>query len=170
MFHNPRPSALNEQMRRQRILIDYWARHLHVPGDRIAHVLLLPSRLPVHGVIDKVVTWESVLDAYQVLGPAYWTAMLGTALRRYETLRRVGVAFGANADGRMSGAQIVGAHALGELEYVYMERKLGLDGADLAQDLDSGTWRYRLYEVRYEPLPGNRNWFAIGEFIARTAL
>jgi hypothetical protein len=51
-----------------------------------------------------------------------------------------------------------------------MGRKFGLEGKYLATDLITGNWRTRRYEVRREPLPGRDNWFAIAEFIARTAL
>jgi hypothetical protein len=169
VFHNPPPRALNEQMRRQRVLIDYWMGQLHISADRVAHVLLLPSKLPINGVVDKVVKWESVLDEYQIFGPAYWIAMLQTAISRYDELvtRRGG---GKNADGRMTGMEIVEAHALGELDYAYTGRKDGLDGNLFADDLRTGHWRTRVYEVRYDPLPGKTNWFPISEFIARTAL
>jgi hypothetical protein len=170
VFHNPPSSALNEQMRRQRVLVDYWVGQLDIPADRVAHVLVLPSKLPIIGVNHVPVTWESVLEAYQVVGPRYWISMLQTAINRYEELRSRGTAsFGANADGHMTGAAILEAHGLGELEYAYMGRNFGLEGSDLRRDLSTGEWRTRRYEVRFEPLPENPKWFAIADFIAKTA-
>jgi hypothetical protein len=170
MFHNPPAGGLNEQMRRQRVLVDYWTAQLKVPADRVAHVLLLPSKLPITGVNHVLVTWEQVLEAYQVVGPRYWVSMLQTAISRYEELRSQGTAsFGANADGHMTGAAILEAHSLGELEYAYMGRNFGLEGSDLRRDLSTGKWRTQRYEVRFEPLPENPNWFAIADFIAKTA-
>jgi hypothetical protein len=168
MFHNPPPRALNEQMRRQRVLVDYWARQLDIPAGRVAHVLLLPSKLPTDGVIDKVVTWEEVLQAYRIVGPEYWTALLWTALDRYDLLVTPAKTFGINADGHMTGAEIVAAHGRGDLAFAYMGRRLGLDGIGLAADMASGKWRTRVYEVRYERLAGKSHWFAIPQFIART--
>jgi hypothetical protein len=107
-------------MRRQRVLVDYWAGRLQTPADRVAHVLLLPSELPIIGVVDPVVTWECVLAEYGVVGPRYWISMLQTAISRYEELRSRGAAsFGANAVGHMTGAEIVAAHGLDELEYLH---------------------------------------------------
>jgi hypothetical protein len=49
-----------------------------------------------------------------------------------------------------------------------MGRKGGLDGAELAKDIASGTWRTQLYECSSKPVQ-NKNWFTVAEFVARLA-
>lgn len=169
VFHNPLPEALNHQMKRQQVLVDYWTTTLGISPDRVRHVLLLPAALPVDGVAFPVVTWESVLAAYQVVGPAHWTATLATALDRYDSMVSRSRMFGENADGHLTGQEIVNAHAAGTLEYPFMGRGGGLQGAALAEDVLTGKWRVRRYEVRQDALPGNPNWFNVLDFITVTA-
>ena len=76
--------------------------------------------------------------------------------------------FGKNADGLMTGLEIVEQHAAGELAYTHMGRKGGLKGAKLAADLATGTWRSQPYEVRVDPIDAP-NWFPITQFIRLTA-
>lgn len=168
VFHNPLPQALNHQMERQKVLVDYWRKTLGFDADRVRHVLLLPQRLPVDGVTFPVVTWEQVLEAYRVVGPAYWTAMLANALERYEDLVSVEATFGRNAHGHLTGQQIVNAHAAGTLEYAFMGRGGGLNGPALGEDVATGRWRTQRYEVRRDPMPGKDNWFEIAAFIQAT--
>jgi len=167
MFHAPLASTLNVQLRRQRVLIDYWTASLDLAAHRVAHVALVPSGLSVNGLVAPTVTWESVLNEYQTVAPAYWTAVLRVALDRYDQLRSRG-RFGENAHGRMTGLEIVQQSSAGTFDFTHMGRDRGLDGDPLREDVATGTWRNRLYEVRTGPLPGNPNWFSITEFIART--
>lgn len=169
MFHNPTAEALNRQMRRQLVIIDYLTRTLRIPADRVAHVLLLPRKLRSRAVNAPVVTWEDVLGEYRVVGPAYWVAVLAEALVRYDDLVAHDHEFGKNADDHMTGAQIVKAHGVGALEFTYMGRNGGLEGGALTNDLATGGWRTQLYEVRWKPLD-RMNWFPVSEFIARTAV
>jgi hypothetical protein len=48
-----------------------------------------------------------------------------------------------------------------------MGRGGGLTGARLTEDLETGSWRTRTYEVRLDPRH-EPNWFPTTEFIART--
>jgi len=167
MFHNPDGEALNAQMRRQKVLVDYWVQHLPLNRAKVAHVLLLPERLSTSGVTFPVVTWEQVLRAYSTVGPRYWAAMLWTALERYDELVSVADTYGLNAEARLSGLQLRDAAERGALLYGYMGRSGGLDGPNLAEDLSTDRWKKQLYEVRTTPLPGNRNWFEVSSFLAR---
>ena len=45
MFHDPDSQALNAQLARQRVVIDYIAGALNIPPDRVRHVFLLPKEL-----------------------------------------------------------------------------------------------------------------------------
>lgn len=169
MFHNPNAAALNRQVRRQRVILDYLSRTLRIDADRVAHVLLLPAKLEPGGPLDApVVTWEQVLDDYAAVAPAYWLGVLREALDRYDDLVSRGPSFGKNADAKMTGADIVAAHAEGTLEFAYMGRADGIRGDALRIDIESGSWRTRHYEVRYHPLE-QKNWFPIPNFVELTA-
>lgn len=89
MFHDPNPQALNAQLGRQRVIIDYLAHALGIPSDRVHHVFLLPAGLNAEGLSARVVTWEAVVEAYRVVGPAYWVSLLADALGRYDGLKSV---------------------------------------------------------------------------------
>ncbi len=67
MFHAPSVTALNAQVARQKVIIDYLAGTLRLPPERVRHVLLLPARLPSEGAAVPVVTWERVLEEYASL-------------------------------------------------------------------------------------------------------
>ena len=167
MFHTPSPAALNAQLRRQRVLVDYWATQFGIARERVAHVLLAPAGLNTAGVRGSVVTWQQVRDAYANVAPQHWLGVLEDALARYGQLRSQPST--ANADAVLTGAAIVEAHADGTLAYTHMGRGGGLDGAALTADLASGAWREQRYEVREGAEAPNGNWFPIGEFVARTA-
>ena len=167
MFHTPSPAALNAQLRRQRVLVDYWAARFGIEPERIGHVLLVPAGLTTTGVQGGVVTWQQVRDAYANVAPQHWLGVLEEALTRYTQLRSQPST--ANADAVLTGAAIVEEHADGTLAYTHMGRGGGLDGAALTADLASGSWREQDYEVRAGVEPPNRNWFPIKEFVARTA-
>jgi hypothetical protein len=47
-----------------------------------------------------------------------------------------------------------------------MGRQGGLNGAELAKDIASGTWCGQLYECSSKPVQ-NKNWFTVAEFVAR---
>jgi hypothetical protein len=52
-----------------------------------------------------------------------------------------------------------------------MGRSGGSTGAGLEQDLESGKWSKRRYELRSQETPlANGNWFAIKDFVARVRL
>ncbi len=68
----------------------------------------------------------------------------------------------------LTGAEIYERHHAGSLATPWMGRKGGLNGAELAKDLTSGTWRGQLYECSSRPVQ-NTNWFTVAAFIARIA-
>jgi hypothetical protein len=113
------------------------------------------------------VLWEDVADAYCLVGPRHWSALLDVALAS-ELYGAEEYGFGANKDASLTGAQIVTMAregVEGELTYTAMGRAGGLHGAALAADIASGAWRRHEYEVRASGIP-NRNWFAVTEFLA----
>jgi hypothetical protein len=168
MYHRPTAQALNAQLAKQRTLVDYWSRTFDLDPARVGHVLLLPEKLRHDRHISGAVTWEDVLDAYAMVGPAYWLGVLGISLERYDELASDEPSFRVNPDDLLTGADIVAAHGAGTLLYPWIGRQGG-NGKGLAGDIASGSWRGRMYEVRLEPLPGNLNWFPMSEFLQRTA-
>ncbi len=166
MFHDPDSQALNAQLARQRVVIDYIAGALNIPPDRVRHVFLLPKLLKAPGLDPNVVVyWESVVEAYKVVGPTYWVRILIEALDRYDKLRSQSSIYGANKDADLTGGEILADHHSPAPLYTYMGRNRGLDGPELANDIDAGGWRTHRYEVRREPLDAS-NWFPIADFVA----
>jgi hypothetical protein len=170
VYDVPSKADMVTQMTRQQVLVDYWVERLNIPQERTAHVLLVPASLErVLGMTGgpwPVVTWEQVADAYQPVGPAHFTAVLAVALAHYEDLKSHPLQFGQYKDAGRTGEQIRAAVEAGDTEFTYMGRQGGLHGDDLAQDIASGGWLHRTYEVRREPLDA-KNWFPIEEFISR---
>ena len=110
MFHRPTSAAMNRQADQQRLVIDTWVRALPLRPDRVAHVWLLPEELAsaVRGSVHiPVVTWQEVLRAYRVVGPAYWVGVLEEALTRYTDLVAEPMTFGANPDDYIPGGEVV---------------------------------------------------------------
>ncbi|WP_214056605.1 hypothetical protein [Nocardioides aquaticus] len=170
MFHNPNASALEAQMGRQAKLVDYWATTRGLDPLRVRHVLLLPEPLAerVGSLQYPVVTWEQVLQRYDIVGPRYWARALAVALARHPELQsRLGTG-GKNADDVLTGEAIVAAHAEGSNQFDQIGRSGGLTGTSFASDIASGAWRTVSYEVRQGALPGNRNWFPMADFITAT--
>jgi hypothetical protein len=76
--------------------------------------------------------------------------------------------FGNNKDARLSGAEIVDLHGAGTLPNSSVGWTGGLAGSPFQNDIRSGAWRTKSYEVRHAA-PPNDNWFSIAGFIAKTA-
>lgn len=75
--------------------------------------------------------------------------------------------FGQNCDAKIPGQEIWDRYESNDTTYTWMGRNRGLRGPELQKDVETGKWRTQRYEVRHHPLPGNRNWFAIVDFIKK---
>jgi hypothetical protein len=71
-----------------------------------------------------------------------------------------------NAETKLLGAEIYERHHAGSLTTPWVGRQSGLNGAELTNDITSGTWRGQLYECSSKPVQ-NKNWFTVAEFVAR---
>jgi hypothetical protein len=159
-------TVIADQLAAQRTLVEYWQRKLDVPPEHARLVALLPEAYAreVGDVGAPVVTWEAVLAAVGPSAPAYWRAVLATALRRYDELK-------STFDGRrpvrpkLTGAEIVAGHDDGSRSVTWVGRLGGLGGARLQQDLATGSWRTQTYEVSEDEPDNARNWFTVAEFV-----
>lgn len=174
MYHRPTLPALQKQLERQQVIVQFWQSSLGLPADRVRHVALLPQQYieSVRSIdaipVDAVISWEEVVSDYREVSPGYWLDVLEEALDRYELLksRSDDLKFGANAELRLKGEEIVARFDAGELIGAYMGRQGGLAGSALLSDVTEGTWRTQPYEVRRDAIAA-QNWFPIEEFVKR---
>ena len=75
--------------------------------------------------------------------------------------------FGQNCDAKILGQEIWDCYESNDTTYTWMGRNRGLHGQELQKDVETEKWRTQRYEVRHNPLPGNRNWFPIDAFIKK---
>ena len=143
-------------------------RHQALTGS-VAHRALLPARFAgtLGPLLVPIITWEQILEAFADVGPPYFLEMLRVALDRYDELvAQRTFTFEANAELKLTGAEIRSRYAEGTLSAAWMGRRGGLNGPELASDLETGRWLTYRYECSSKPVR-NANWFPIAEFIAR---
>ena len=169
VFHRPSIAGVREQLQKQAQLLSVMADGV---GTRpsVHQVALLPAGLRMPERIDEtpVLTWERVADTFRDIAPPYWIGVLDEALRRYDRLASQpgsGDTYRQNCDDVIIGQEIYARHRQGDTTYTWMGRNRGLYGPEIQGDLRTGKWRTREYEVRYDPLESNRNWFPIVDFI-----
>lgn len=169
MYDRPSVAELTTQLTAQTTQVNYLAAQLGVEASRVAHVALLPARLAgeVGPLPVRTVTWEQIRDTFADVGPPYFVEVLRVALERYDDLAAPRVmTFGANAEIKLTGAEICHRHRDGTLALRWMGRRGGLHGPELAKDLATGTWRTQSYECSSKAV-GNPNWFTMAEFGAK---
>ena len=172
VFDCPTAQDLTNQMERQRThILACIEKALHV--DRTYHVALLPAKLHEKlkrdGFNQPAVTWEDLYTRYRgLLGPDYFLEVLSLALERYDELAAHHAhSYRKNCQDLYRGSDIYGNYREGMLDKQVMGRKLGLHGPALREDVDSGNWRRRKYEVssNLTLAENNRNWFYIRDFV-----
>jgi hypothetical protein len=171
MFTKPTAGALMHQVNRQAELVSYWTVRLGLHQSRVAHRLLLPkafsTTLTEAELPTPVVTWEDVAEAYNDVAPPYWLNVLKTALQNYANLIPPPSTWGTYCDAYLSGSALRELFDAGDKTYTWMGRDQGIDGDLIADDIASGGWKSRKYEVRKNALDGHLNWFPIETFIER---
>lgn len=168
MYDRPSREAVEEQMRRQReFVLDYLQVGLSV--ETVLHAALLPEGLleEFGGFAYPVITWETLLETFAAdRRDDYWMRMLRLALNAWPDLVGPGAEFSRNADDHLRGSEILNRFEKGDVEFLLMGRNEGLNGGPLDDDLKSGGWRKKVYQVRREgPLPNKKNWFLIADFV-----
>jgi hypothetical protein len=67
----------------------------------------------------------------------------------------------------LSGEEILQRMSGGKRAPTAMGRRGGLRGEALASDLNTGSWKNQIYQVRFDGPPSGRNWFSPREFASR---
>jgi hypothetical protein len=169
MYDRPSAAELKIQLAAQATQVNYLAAQLGVEASQVAHIALLPERLAgeVGDLPVPTVTWEQIRDAFADVAPPYFVEVLRVALERYDDLAAPRVlTFGANAEVKLTGAEIDRRRCEGTLVLGWMGRRGGLHGPELTSDLGSGAWRTHRYECSSKAVR-NPNWFTVAEFIAK---
>jgi hypothetical protein len=168
MYDRPSRAELEVQLGAQAPLLVYLAERLGVAPTNIAHLALLPESFAADlGKLSvRTITWEQLLQAYADVGSTYFCEVLREALVRYDKRRAQRMAFGTNAETKLSGAEIYRRHHEGTLVAWWMGRQSGLHGSSLSRDITTGTWRTNRYECSSKPV-GNPNWFTVAAFVTK---
>jgi hypothetical protein len=169
MYDRPSTADLQAQLSAQAALVSYLADRLRVEAPRIAHRALLPARFAgtLGPLLVPIITWEQILETFADVAPPYFLEMLRVALARYDELVAPRtLTFEANAEFKLTGAEIQRQYAEGRISAAWMGRRGGLNGPELANDLATGKWITFRYECSSKPVR-NANWFPITAFIAR---
>jgi hypothetical protein len=175
MFHRPMRASLQGQLTKQRTLIDYIARRLDPPVQRVVHVALLPEALrrdidpngiPLPNI--TTITWEQIAAEYRFVAPRYWLAQLDYAIAHYDEMASDGT-YGKYSDAKLTGGQIYEGyrdHDPDVMQYTYMGRSRGMAGPLMQnKDLVDGQWIWQSYEVRRHERV-HANWFPIADFLS----
>lgn len=164
MFERVSGGNLRQQLTRQEEVLRALANGLNLPQEQVHQVALLPRQtadqiglLPV-----PVITWAELLILFHD-GPRWALDVLDYALAHWLDL--AGDRKGAGPDVYLTGAEIVRQFNSGEVTDGVMGRNLGLDGQPLREDQQSGAWRTKQYQVQFQAIPPNRNWFRILDFV-----
>jgi len=180
MYDDTSKAELIQQMDRQKkFVLNYLQRCW--PKLQTIHVALLPEAmkagfggqevlreseeaLPSY----RIVTWEQIRSAYtDVPSASYFAEILGIAIADYPEHKSVS-SWGANSEARLLGSEILYQFEQNgpQFKMIMMGRKGGIDGSELREDVATGRWANKLYEVR-SVSDNNRNWFPISEFVNR---
>ncbi|HEY0463728.1 MAG TPA: hypothetical protein VGC79_05945, partial [Polyangiaceae bacterium] len=112
----------------------------------------------VKSVFDgRILTWKELSARYD-----------DPVLARADDIYEESAAFASygrnNASGKLTGAELVEAHARGERFFV--GRGGGLDGPNVRTDVTTGGWRNQRYETnRKASSAPNANWFSLDDYV-----
>jgi hypothetical protein len=114
-----------------------------------------------------VITWEQLSYAYRDTGPDYFLDMLNFSIKKFPDLvSNPSMIDPDNPVRHMIGQRIFDSYNNGTFKFASVGRSGGLGGERFVDDITSGHWRTRRYEVTEEP-PRNRNWFYVELFVQR---
>jgi hypothetical protein len=172
MYSAVSESYLRAQMERQAGVILGPLKNMW-PGLRVVHAALLPQPMKTQfcKFPHPVITWDGVYFAYKDVASAhYFVEVLWTAISQYEDLKSRDTGFttiGHNAEGHMSGQEILDSFGKATFQFQTMGRKDGLSGQKLLTDITEGHWRKQIYEVNTSEDSDRigSNWFKIDKFV-----
>jgi hypothetical protein len=147
-----------------------------IPGARFVQVALLPAGMDITTEVihpARLLHWEQIVEEFaDVASASYFCGVLDLALKHYDDLRNERWVIHVPMEAMRSGEDIsqgyddgIKGYDHGRLRFRTMGRAGGTKGAGLAQDLASGGWRQRRYELSTREAPPNRHWFSISEFV-----
>jgi hypothetical protein len=169
LYSSARASDLKREMEKQEnhvlsYLEGCW------PGLHKIHAALLPEAMKKEFGDQGpalIVTWEDILRKYEDVESArYFREILEIALHDYDILKSPEISFGTHADGKLTGADILRRHQIGDSEFQAMGRRGGIDGGPLKDDIADNRWQEHEYEVRRSSAVLPTNWFLISDFVA----
>lgn len=165
-----RASDLKREMENQEKQVLSYLRNLW-PDLQTFHAALLPDALKREfgdPGATLIFTWEDILRTYEDVESAqYFCEILRIALEDYPILRSPEATFGAHAEGKLTGAEILRCYQSRDTKFQAMGRRGGIDGAALRDDIVENRWEKQEYEVRSSPDDLPANWFRISEFVDR---
>lgn len=168
LYSSTQAPLLNWQMDQQEVhLLSYLQRHL--PGLRTIHAALLPDAMKrefgsLVPTTRPIITWEDILDKYKdVKSARYFLEILRIALGNYKKLKAKSTE--AEAEGALSGEDILRGYQDGTLKFKTMGRNGGIHGEHLFQDIAKPRWQKQPYYVRTSPDPLTANWFRVSDFV-----
>ena len=171
MFSNATSSDINQQLSKQKWVIDELTKVHGLSTDRIFHIALVPERMVTHksSIKEDVIYWEEIVQKYEEkLKGNYFLETLRIALRKYDSLKSHsgGESYRKNMDEQLESMAIIKLYESGERFIV--GRSGGLYGEKLAMDISSGGWKTFEYEVKHgSEVPINRNWFSSSDFYSK---
>ena len=172
LYSSARASDLKREMENQeKHVLSYLLKHL--PGlrrDNTVHAALLPKGMKDYFGDQGpalTITWEDLQREYEDVESArYFLEILGIALRDYDTLKSPETTFGAHAEGKVTGAEILYGYQNHILKFEAMGRQGGIKGDSLKEDIAENKWKEHEYEVRESSADLPANWFPISDFVA----
>ncbi|GAB1348597.1 hypothetical protein MASR1M107_08090 [Ignavibacteriales bacterium] len=173
MFSSAASSDINQQLGKQKWVVNELAKVHEIPADRIFHLALIPQQMVPNksSITEDVIYWEEVVQIYEEkLKGNYFLETLRIALRKYNLLKSQsgagGLTYRKNMDEMIPGSTIVKLYENGKRFVV--GRSGGLNGDKFRADIASGGWKTFEYEVKHDTeTPMNRNWFTSGDFYDR---
>lgn len=172
MYSSSSAAELNEQMNRQRWIVDAFKAALNVDERDVYHVGLVPKQLITNKNSVQnyhIIYWEEIINKYEnIMSNNYFFNVLKIAINKFDDLTSKNngsiQSFRQNNEGMLTGEQIVELHTGGEKFWI--GRNLGLYGILLAKDKETGGWIQNKYEVNFSSeYPPNRNWFSSSDFV-----
>lgn len=162
-------STFKSQFKDQKKMVNCIKNNLGIEEKNIFHLALVPEKYFNSSNTDEfqILFWEEILKSFNdILNENYFYNILKVAISSFDILRSSSYAFstyGKNMDDKLTGLEIMELHNSGKRFCV--GRGEGVSGNKFMTDIHSGGWKIFPYEVKYDSVPINRNWFTSSQFV-----